>query len=113
MGWWRSPSPPLASTSTSVSAPSRRPAILDATIPLAVPFVQEGTIGAVAMVAALSVSSTVVDCSPLSTNGALVLANSVDVDRDVFFRRLLVWGGAVVAIAPAVIWLVLVVLLRR
>ena len=55
-------------------------------------------LGYFAMVAALSVSSTVVDCSPLSTNGALVLANSVDVDRDVFFRRLLVRGGAVVAI---------------
>ncbi|CAN5295159.1 hypothetical protein BH20ACT9_BH20ACT9_05380 [soil metagenome] len=73
------------------------------------PFLQEGQIGPVAMIAALSVASTVVDVSPLSTNGAIVLANSVDVDRDVFFRRLLAYGGAVVALAPLLIWLALVV----
>jgi di/tricarboxylate transporter len=92
-----------------VSAFASSTAILGATIPLAFPFLQEGTVGAVAMIAALSVSSTVVDVSPLSTNGAIVLANGVDVDRDVFFRRLLAYGAAVVAIAPVLLWLALVV----
>ena len=50
-----------------------------------------------------------VDCSPLSTNGALVLANSVDVDRDVMFRRLMIYGAFVVALAPPLIWLAIVV----
>lgn len=92
-----------------VSAFASSVAILGSTIPLAVPFLQDGAISAVAMIAALSVSSTVVDCSPLSTNGALVLANSVDVDRDVFFRRLMVYGAVVVALAPGLIWLAIVV----
>jgi hypothetical protein len=61
------------------------------------------------MIAALSVSSTVVDVSPLSTNGAIVLANGVDVDRQVFFRRLLAYGAVVVAVAPVLLWLVLIV----
>jgi di/tricarboxylate transporter len=92
-----------------VSAFASSVAILGSTIPLAVPFLQDGAISAVAMIAALSVSSTVVDCSPLSTNGALVLANSVDVDRDVMFRRLMIYGAFVVALAPPLIWLAIVV----
>ena len=92
-----------------ISAFASSVAILGSTIPLAVPFLQAGEISAVAVIAALAVSSTVVDCSPLSTNGALVLANSVDVDRDVFFRRLMVYGAVVVAVAPFLIWLAIVV----
>jgi di/tricarboxylate transporter len=92
-----------------VSAFASSTAILGATIPLAIPFLREGTVGAVGMIAALSVSSTVVDVSPLSTNGAIVLANSVDVDRQVFFRRLLTYGAIVVAVAPVLLWLALVI----
>ena len=92
-----------------VSAFASSTAILGATIPLAIPFLQEGSVGAVGMIAALSVSSTVVDVSPLSTNGAIVLANGIDVDRQVFFRRLLAYGAVVVAVAPVLLWLALVV----
>jgi di/tricarboxylate transporter len=92
-----------------VSAFASSVAILSSTIPLAIPFLQGGEIGAVAMIAALAVSSTIVDCSPLSTNGALVLANSVGVDRDAMFRRLLAYGAVVVAVAPLLIWLAFVV----
>ena len=92
-----------------VSAFASSTVILGATIPLAIPFLREGSVGAVGMIAALSVSSTVVDVSPLSTNGAIVLANAVDVDRQVFFRRLLAYGAVVVAVAPVLLWLALVV----
>ncbi len=67
------------------------------------------------MVAALAVSATVVDVSPFSTNGALVLAAAPDVDRERFFRQLMAYGGIVtyggivVAAVPAVVWLVMVV----
>lgn len=61
------------------------------------------------MIAALSVSSSVVDVSPLSTNGAIVLANAVDVDKQLFFRRLLTYGALIVAVAPVLLWRVLVV----
>jgi di/tricarboxylate transporter len=92
-----------------ISAFASSVGIMGALIPLAVPFLAQGEIGAVGMVAALAVSATVVDVSPFSTNGALVLASAPDVDRERFFRQLMVYGGVVVAVVPAVVWLVLVV----
>lgn len=92
-----------------VSAFASSVGLMGALIPLAVPFLAQGTVGPVGMVAALAVSATVVDVSPFSTNGALVLANAKDVDRERFFRRLLAYGGIVMAVAPLVVWLVLVV----
>ncbi|MGB8940633.1 MAG: SLC13 family permease [Streptomyces sp.] len=92
-----------------VSAFASSVGIMGALIPLAVPFLAQGEIGAVGMIAALSVSATVVDVSPFSTNGALVLAAAPDVDREHFFRQLMVYGGIVVAVVPAAVWLVLVV----
>ncbi|MFC7981617.1 SLC13 family permease [Streptomyces sp. NPDC057336] len=92
-----------------VSAFASSVGIMGALIPLAVPFLAQGEIGAVGMVAALAVSATVVDVSPFSTNGALVLAAAPDVDRERFFRQLMIYGGIVVAAVPALAWLVLVV----
>ncbi|GAA0542352.1 MULTISPECIES: SLC13 family permease [Streptomyces] len=92
-----------------VSAFASSVGIMGALIPLAVPFLAQGDIGAVGMIAALAVSATVVDVSPFSTNGALVLANAPDVDRDRFFRQLMVYGGIMVVAVPPVVWLALVV----
>ncbi|MGW5866656.1 SLC13 family permease [Streptomyces sp. NPDC055239] len=92
-----------------VSAFASSVGIMGALIPLAVPFLAQGEIGAVGMIAALAVSATVVDVSPFSTNGALVLAAAPDVDRERFFRQLMVYGGIVVAVVPAAVWLALVV----
>ena len=66
--------------------------------------------GAIGMVAALAVASTVVDVSPFSTNGALVVANGQNVDRDVLFRRLLIYGAVVTVVAPLLLWFAFVVL---
>ncbi|MFF5492545.1 SLC13 family permease [Streptomyces aquilus] len=92
-----------------VSAFASSVGIMGALIPLAVPFLAQGEIGAVGMVTALAVSATVVDVSPFSTNGALVLAAAPDVDRERFFRQLMVYGGIVVAVVPAAVWLVMIV----
>lgn len=92
-----------------VSAFASSVGLLGALIPLSVPFLAQGSIGAVGMVTALSVAATIVDVSPFSTNGAIVAANVKGVDRDVFFRKLLVYGGIVVAAAPVLAWLVFVV----
>lgn len=91
-----------------VSAFASSVGLMGALIPLAVPFLQEGSIGAVGMITALAVAATVVDVSPFSTNGAIVLANAKGIDRDVFFRQLLLYGGVVVAAVPAVLWTVFV-----
>lgn len=92
-----------------VSAFASSVGIMGALIPLAMPFLAQGEIGTVGMIAALAVSATVVDVSPFSTNGARVLANAPDVDRERFFRQLMVYGGIVVAVVPAAAWLATVV----
>jgi len=92
-----------------VSAFASSTALLGALIPLAVPFLATGQLGAVGVIAALAVSSTVVDVSPFSTNGALVLANAKEEGKDAFYKRLLTVGALVVLVAPVVAWLVLVV----
>ena len=93
-----------------VSAFASSTAILAALIPLAVPFLASGEIGAVGVIAALAVASTIVDVSPFSTNGALVLANAPeDVDKDKFYKQILAYSGIVVVAGPAIAWLVMVV----
>jgi di/tricarboxylate transporter len=93
-----------------VSAFASSTAILAALIPLAVPFLATGEVGAVGVIAALAVASTIVDVSPFSTNGALVLANAPgDVDKDRFYKQILGYSGIVVAVGPAIAWLVMVV----
>jgi di/tricarboxylate transporter len=93
-----------------VSAFASSTAVLGSLIPLAVPFLQSGTgVSPVGFVAAMGVSSTIVDVSPFSTNGALVLANARGIDRDKFFRQLLAYGALVTVVAPIIVWFVFVV----
>jgi di/tricarboxylate transporter len=84
-------------------------ALLTAIIPMALPLLHTGALPVVGVVAALAISATVVDVSPFSTNGALVLANAQGIERPRFYRQLLLNAGVVVAIAPALCWLLLVV----
>ena len=95
-----------------VSAFASTTGILGALIPLAVPFLDgpDAVLGVVALVTALAISSSVVDSSPYSTSGALVVANANEADRDAVYRSLLKWGFSMVAIAPLVTWLLLIVL---
>jgi di/tricarboxylate transporter len=92
-----------------VSAFASTTGILGALIPLAVPFLLTGQVGAVGLVVALAISSSVVDISPFSTNGALCVANADDEQRDTVFRQLMVWGMSLVVVAPLLTWAVLVV----
>ena len=93
-----------------VSAFASSTAILAALIPLAVPFLSTGEIGAVGVICALAVSATIVDVSPFSNNGALVLANAPEgVDKDQFYKRILGYSGIVIVAGPVLAWLALVV----
>ncbi|WBS04910.1 SLC13 family permease [Pseudoduganella sp. SL102] len=94
-----------------VSAFASSTAVLGSLIPLAVPFLQAGTgVDPIGFIAAMAVASTIVDVSPFSTNGALVLASAQHIDRDVFLRQLMIYGGIVTLVAPVVVWLLFVVL---
>jgi di/tricarboxylate transporter len=93
-----------------VSAFASSTAILAALIPLAVPFLSTGEIGAVGVICALAVAATIVDVSPFSTNGALVLANAPEgVDKDRFYKQILGYSGIVIVAGPLLAWLALVV----
>lgn len=91
-----------------VSAFASTTGILGALIPLAVPFLMTGQVGAIGLITALAISSSVVDCSPFSTNGALVVANSEEKDREMVFKRLMQWGMSIMIVAPIVSWGLLV-----
>ncbi len=93
-----------------VSAFASTTGILGALIPLAVPFLQgDNAVGAIGLITALALSSSIVDSSPFSTSGALVVANATEPERDRTFRALIIWGFSMVAAIPLVTWLVLVV----
>jgi di/tricarboxylate transporter len=83
--------------------------ILGAMIPLAVPFMARGEIGTTGLVVALAISATVVDATPFSTVGALVVANAEDEERQRVYRGLLLWGAAMVITAPLLTWLIFIV----
>ena len=91
-----------------VSAFASTTGILGALIPLAVPFLMTGQVGAIGLITALAISSSVVDCSPFSTNGALVVANAEEKDREMVFKRLMQWGMSIMIVAPIVSWGLLV-----
>ncbi|MFK0248780.1 SLC13 family permease [Amycolatopsis azurea] len=91
-----------------VSAFASTTGILGALIPLAVPFLLAGEVGAVSMIIALAISSSVVDSSPFSTSGALVVANAPEGQNDKVFRGLTIWGFSMCVIAPVTTWLLFV-----
>ncbi|KAA1424634.1 hypothetical protein FE697_001530 [Mumia zhuanghuii] len=91
-----------------VSAFASTTGIIGALIPLAVPFLLTDQVSAIGLIAALAISSSVVDCSPFSTNGALIVANSDESEREMVFKRLMQWGMSIVVVAPIVTWAILV-----
>jgi di/tricarboxylate transporter len=92
-----------------VSAFASSTALLPVIIPIAVPLVDDGGINAALFVAALAVSSTIVDVSPFSTNGALMLANRPDsISEPVYYRQILTYSVIVVAVGPLFVWAALV-----
>lgn len=92
-----------------VSAFASSTALLPIIIPIAIPLVTEHGIAAIGIVAALAVASTIVDVSPFSTNGALVLANRPDtISEEKFYKQILIYSFTVVAVGPLLVWAVIV-----
>ncbi|KKZ87410.1 hypothetical protein B5K05_07015 [Rhizobium phaseoli] len=99
----------LCFTGAIVSAFASSTALLGAIIPLAVPFLMQGHVSAIGVVAAIAISTTIVDTSPFSTNGALVVANAPDERREQVLKQLLLYSALIAIIGPIVAWLVFVV----
>ncbi|MEV7134268.1 SLC13 family permease [Arthrobacter sp. NPDC093128] len=83
-------------------------ALLTAFIPLAGPLLASSSLSASGTVAALAIAATVVDVSPFSTDGALVVANARENDRQRVYKQLMMYAGGVVLVAPALAWALLV-----
>jgi Na+/H+ antiporter NhaD/arsenite permease-like protein len=80
-------------------------ALLPIIIPIAIPLIASGDVSAVAVVAALAVSSTIVDVSPFSTNGALMVANRPDsIPEDRFYKQILGYSVIVTVAGPLLAW---------
>jgi di/tricarboxylate transporter len=99
----------LCFTAAIISSFASSTALLGVIIPLAVPFLSQGHISAVGVVAAIAISTTIVDTSPFSTNGALVVANTPPLEREKVLRSLLIYSAVVALVGPCVAWLTLVV----
>lgn len=93
-----------------ISAFAATAAVLGASIPLAEPILQNSDLSVIGVVTSIAIASTIVDASPLSTNGALLLANVQNVEERVFFRQLLLWAVIVTALGPLLAWFVFVVI---
>ena len=98
----------LCAVGAVTSAFASSAAILGALVPLAGPLLLQGDVGTTGLIVALSVSATVVDATPFSTVGALVVANASEGERRTVYRGLLGWGAAMVITAPVITWLVFV-----
>jgi hypothetical protein len=77
-------------------------------IPLAVPVMARGDIGTTGLVVAIAISATVVDATPFSTVGALVVANTQPQEQPTVYRGMLLWGAVMVLTAPLVTWLLFI-----
>jgi hypothetical protein len=84
-------------------------AILGALVPLALPLLPQAGAGGTGLITAIALSATVVDATPFSTVGALVVASATPAERPALYRGLLLWGAAMVATAPPLTWLLFVV----
>jgi Na+/H+ antiporter NhaD/arsenite permease-like protein len=91
-----------------VSAFASTTGTLSAITPLVVPLASDPMVSALGVVTAISIASSVVDVSPMSTSGALLMASAHPRDEAFFFRALLIYAIAMIAIVPLLVWLIFV-----
>ena len=93
-----------------VSAFASTAGILAALVPMAVPLAVSGGVAGWALMCAMGVCASIVDASPFSTTGALIVASSAESERPRVKSLLMRWGLSMVIVGPAVAALVLLLL---
>jgi Na+/H+ antiporter NhaD/arsenite permease-like protein len=91
-----------------VSAFASTTGTLGAIIPLVVPLATDPLLTPVGVVTAIAIASSVVDVSPMSTSGALLMASAQPKDELLFFRALLIYAITMIGIIPFLVWLIFV-----
>lgn len=79
-------------------------------IPLIVPILQNPIISTMGVISAITIAAAIVDLSPFSTNGALILANAKVEDDNKFFKQLLILSGFFIVLGPGLAWLMFVLI---
>jgi di/tricarboxylate transporter len=95
-----------------VSAFASTVGILAALVPMAVPLATSGGVAGWALMSAMGVCASIVDASPFSTTGALLVASAAEDERPRLKSLLTRWGLSMVIVGPAVAVLVLLLLGR-
>jgi di/tricarboxylate transporter len=93
-----------------VSAFASTAGILAALVPMAVPLATSGGVSGWALMCAMGVCASIVDASPFSTTGALIIASGAEPERPRLKSLLMRWGLSMVVIGPAVAALVLLLI---
>ena len=87
-----------------ISAFASSTALLGVVVPMAAPIIAGGHLSPVAVVAAIAISTTIVDTSPFSTNGALVVANAEPDEQPRVLQQMLRYTAIIVALGPLFAW---------
>lgn len=93
-----------------VSAFASTTAIITFLVPMAVPLATSGEVAGWALISALGVCASIVDASPFSTTGALILAAAAEGERPRLKSLLMRWGLGMVLVGPAAAVIVLALL---
>lgn len=93
-----------------VSAFASTNAMFVVLVPLAAPLLLTGGVGPLGFTIALCISASVVDSSPFSNAGALMLANTQEYLYDKTMKWLMVWAFGMIPVAPLLTWLCFIVL---
>ncbi|MFJ8236006.1 SLC13 family permease [Ureibacillus sp. NPDC094379] len=94
-----------------ISAFASTTGFLTAIIPLAAPILQDPTMSSIGVLSTLAIAASVVDISPFSTNGALIMANVQGVEERSFFKKLIMIAALFIAFGPGLAWLIFTVIL--
>jgi Na+/H+ antiporter NhaD/arsenite permease-like protein len=76
--------------------------------PIVTPIALDPMLTPIGVVTAIAISSSVVDVSPMSTSGALLMASAQPKDERMFFRALLLWAIAMIVVVPLLVWFIFV-----
>ncbi len=91
-----------------VSAFASTTGTLGVVSPIVTPLAMDPLLTPIGVITAIAISSSVVDVSPMSTSGALLMASAQPKDERMFFRALLLWAIAMIAIVPLLVWFIFV-----
>ncbi|MGY1632962.1 SLC13 family permease [Geodermatophilus sp. SYSU D01186] len=90
----------LCGVAALVSAFASSTGVIGAIVPLAIPLMALGHLSPTALLIAIALSATVVDASPFSSVGALVVASAPEDQQRSVSRKLLTFGLTMIVVAP-------------